>query len=82
MVFVAAIEFDLLNHFLHALDVITVGNQHGVFSLHNNQIFHANRGDQAGFGINVTVLGIVAYHIAVMHIALLVFGADFPKRRP
>ncbi|MNS95607.1 hypothetical protein D3C72_1298740 [compost metagenome] len=77
-----AISFNLLNDFFDVLDGVSVGNQHRVFGLYNHQIFDANRGDQAGFRIDIAVFGFVADDIAMMDVAFRRMGADFPQRGP
>ncbi|MEX5725061.1 hypothetical protein WLF10_03188 [Enterobacter cloacae] len=82
MVLVATVGFDLLYHLFNVLHGVTVGNQHGVFGLDDHQILHPHRGHEAGFGVDVAVLGFVANHITVMDVTLRGMRADLPQGGP
>ncbi|CCJ92010.1 hypothetical protein BN132_3938 [Cronobacter turicensis 564] len=69
----AAVGFDFLS---------TVGDQHRVFGLHHDEIFHADGGHKAGLGIDVAVFGVMRNHVAVMHVAFRRMVGDLPERRP
>jgi len=79
MVLVAAVGFDLLNHFFDILNGVAVCNQHGVFGLHNHQVFDPHGSHQAGLGIHVAIFGFVANDIAMMDIALCGMRTDLPQ---
>ncbi|MNT82881.1 hypothetical protein D3C72_2226740 [compost metagenome] len=73
------VGFDLFDHFFDVLHGVAIGNQHRIFGLDDDQIFHAHRGHKTGFSVNIAIFCFVADHIAVMHVAFRRVCADFPQ---
>lgn len=76
-VLVACSVLQLRDDFFHVLHMVLVRNQHGILGFDNHQVFYTDSCDQAAVGVHVGVARILIEHIALEHVALLVFRADF-----
>jgi len=73
------LPFQLGDNLLYILHAVSIGHQHSVLGLNNNQILNTHRSHQSVFSEYVSIIAVLANHISSTHITARILLTQLPK---
>ena len=80
--FAAALFVEGVDHLFDALDLVLVGNHHGVLGFDDHDVFQADHRHQFAVAVDHAVAAVLDHHVAFADVAVGVFLVHFLQRRP
>ncbi|RMO06447.1 hypothetical protein ALQ47_05268 [Pseudomonas cichorii] len=80
--FAAALLVERVDHLLDALDLVLVGDHHGVLGFDDHDVVQTDHRDQFAVAVDHAVAAVLNDDVAFGDVAVAVFFMHFPQRRP